>query len=125
MDSTPPLSCSRDRITLAAATAHEVNRIYCRGLGDHSQVSWEEAPDWQRESAEAGVRAIIANPATTPEQSHEGWLRLKLADGWTCGPVKDPEKKTHPCCVPYDKLPPEQRTKDTLFLAVVRGILGI
>ena len=32
---------------LAAKTAHEVNRAYCQGLGDYSQLHWEEAPDWQ------------------------------------------------------------------------------
>ena len=30
------------------------------------------------------------------------------ADGWKYGPVKDPEKKEHPCFVPYDDLPPSR-----------------
>lgn len=39
------------------------------------------------------------------------------------GEVKDAEKKTHPCIMSYDALPPEQRTKDHLFGAAVRAAL--
>ena len=112
-------------IILAAQTAHNVNRAYCHGLGDHTQPSWADAPAWQKESAIAGVKAIASDPSTTPEQSHEGWLEQKRADGWKYGTVKDPDKKEHPCFVPYAELPAPQRHKDTLFGAAVRGVLGI
>jgi len=112
-------------IAVAAEAAHEANRIYCLSIGDESQLTWDEAPDWQRKSAFAGVKAIAEDPATTPEQSHEGWLAQKAADGWKYGPVKDPDKKEHPCFVPYAELPPEQRIKDEMFGAVVRAVLGI
>lgn len=106
-----------------ARVCHEVNRAYCAGMGDHSQVSWEDAPEWQRVSAVAGVQCIINNPSTTPEQSHEGWLAQKVVDGWSYGPVKNVENKEHPCMVPYAELPAEQRVKDYLFGAVVRSLL--
>jgi hypothetical protein len=107
-----------------ARVCHEVNRAYCAALGDHSQGAWEDAPEWQRVSAVAGVNAIIANPLTTPEQSHEGWLSQKVADGWVYGPVKNADAKEHPCMVPYAELPPAQRVKDHLFGAVVRSLLA-
>lgn len=43
---------------IAAEVAHAANRAYCRATGDHSQVAWEDAPEWQRASCRAGVRAI-------------------------------------------------------------------
>lgn len=104
-----------------ARTCHEVNRAYCEAIGDASQVSWEEADQWQRGSAVMGVKAMIANPDGTPEDSHKNWLAHKEAEGWTYGPVKDPATKQHPCMVPYDQLPIEQRMKDHLFIAVVRS----
>lgn len=110
-------------ITTIARVAHEVNRAYCASLSDFSQVSWDLAPTWQQESAIAGVMAIIQNPATTPEQSHEGWTAVKVADGWVYGAVKDATAKTHPCLVPYAELPMAQRTKDYLFGAVVRSLM--
>lgn len=102
-----------------AKAAHEINRAFCAALGDETQVAWEDAPEWQRASIISGVEMHLANPDATPEQSHESWLAQKLADGWAYGEIKDAEKKQHPCCVPYDQLPPEQKAKDYLFRAAV------
>jgi hypothetical protein len=104
-----------------ARVCHEANRGLCQTLGDRTQQAWDFAPEWQRSSAIAGVKAAIDNPEITPEASHEGWCAEKRAAGWTHGPVKDPEKKEHPCLVAYSELPAEQRQKDVLFLAVVRA----
>ncbi len=103
-----------------AQAAHEANRAYCLALGDTSQPSWEDAPEWQRESAQNGVAGALNG--ATPEQSHESWLAEKTKTGWKYGSVKDPEKKEHPCCVPYSELPEEQRAKDGLYLDVVRAV---
>lgn len=108
------------RVAAIACVAHEVNRAYCASLGDHSQPAWKDAPKWQQDSAIAGVLAHFEK-ALTPRESHESWLAVKRADGWTYGPVKDPERKQHPCFVPYDELPPEQQAKDMLFAAVVHA----
>lgn len=108
------------QIEACARAAHEANRAYCLAIGDTSQPSWDTAPDWQKSSAMNGVRGAL--DGNTPEQSHESWMREKLDNGWTFGPVKDPEKREHPCMVPYAELPPEQRAKDSIFLAVVRAV---
>lgn len=107
-----------------AQICHEVNRAYCASIGDDSQVPWNEAPQWQKDSASIGVRGIIDGSITQPSQSHESWLAEKERTGWKYGPVKDANKKEHPCFVPYDQLPPEQQTKDHLFFAVVRAARG-
>ena len=104
-----------------AKTCHEVNKAYCESIGDFSQPKWEEAPDWQKESAENGVRFHFFNINTTPADSHNNWMKEKIADGWKYGKEKNPEKKTHPCLVPYDELPKEQQVKDALFVAVVNS----
>jgi hypothetical protein len=109
-------------VEACARAAHEVNRAYCIALGDFSQPSWAEAPEWQRTSARKGV--VGALNGNTPEQSHEGWLKEKIETGWKYGPVKDPEKKEHPCMVPYGELPPAQRAKDTMFIATVRAVMA-
>lgn len=108
-----------DRI---AKACHEVNRAYCAGLGDMSQPAWEDAPGWQKASAISGVKYHLARPDSTPADSHKSWLAEKEAVGWKYGPVKNPEAKEHPCFVPYEQLPAEQRAKDALFLTVVRGM---
>lgn len=105
-------------IEACARAAHEANRAYCIALGDTSQPAWDDAPEWQRTSARNGVRGALGG--NTPEQSHESWLAEKAAAGWKYGPVKDPEKREHPCFVPYADLPPAQRAKDHVFVTVVR-----
>lgn len=114
---------TKDIILLAARCAHEVNRAYCIALGDLSQLPWDDVPKWQKDSVMAGVQAIIDNPEITPEQSHEGWLKLKKEQGWRFGTVKDPDKKEHPCFIPYSQLPKEQQAKDALFQLAVRSVL--
>ncbi len=110
------------RVEKIAKTCHEVNRASCAAFGDWSQLAWEDAPQWQRDSAITGVRFHIANPDATPEQSHEKWLETKRADGWTYGPVKNAERKLHPCFKPYFELPVEQQVKDYLFRATVHAL---
>lgn len=61
-------------------------------------------------------------PHVGPEDSHNSWLAEKESGGWVYGPEKDEGAKTHPCMVPYDDLPVEQRRKDALFLAVARTL---
>jgi hypothetical protein len=104
-----------------AKTCHEVNKAFCEHLGDNSQPKWEDAPDWQKESAMNGVKYHLENPNSKPSNSHNNWMAEKKADGWTYGEVKDPEKKEHPCMVEYEELPKDQQTKDSLFIAVVRS----
>ncbi len=104
-----------------ARTCHEVNRAYCISIGDHSQPTWDGAPDWQKNSAINGVNYHLANPDSKPEDSHNNWMAEKQRDGWKYGPEKNPETKEHPCFVPYDELPKEQQVKDLLFIAVVRS----
>jgi hypothetical protein len=108
-------------VTLIAMAAHEANRAYCVALGDLTQLLWDDAPAWQKDSAIAGVNMHLANPDATPEDSHISWLAEKVAAGWVYGPVKDAEKKEHPCCVPYAELPESQKAKDYIFRGVVHA----
>ena len=102
-----------------AELCHEANRTYCHLIGDESQAPWKTAPEWQKVSARNGVLFHLENPGASPSASHENWLEDKTRDGWSYGPVKDPVAKQHPCFMPYDNLPVEQRMKDSLFIAVV------
>lgn len=114
-----------EEIAIVAEIAHEVNKAYCESIHDNTQPPWSEAAQWQKDSAIAGVKAVMANPGLTPEQSHEGWMKQKLDDGWKFGKMKNPEKKEHPCLVKYEFLGQAQRTKDHLFIATVKTILKI
>jgi RyR domain len=114
---------SVEQIAKIAMVCHETNRAYCQAQGDNSQPLWVDAPAWQRASAIKSVEFGLEGH--TPEESHESWLREKKRTGWMYGEMKDPDAQppTHPCILPYDELPPEQRVKDHLFMAIV-SVLG-
>jgi hypothetical protein len=111
------------QIETIAKICHEANKAYCESLGDFSQLPWDSAPDWAKESAFMGVKAILADPGMTPRESHERWLKHKQMYGWTWGNKKDVEKKQHPCFVEYDELPREFKVKDYLFGNIVRAFI--
>lgn len=109
-----------DLVSIIARICHEANRAWCSANGDPSQVAWEEAPTWQRDSAIKGVEFALANPDAPDSAQHDAWMADKIADGWVYGEMKDAAAKTHPCLVPFDQLPPEQQIKDRLFRNIVR-----
>lgn len=104
-----------------ARVCHEANRALQTIQGDPApSPAWDDAPQWQRDSAIEGVAQALAG--ATPEQLHEAWSAHKAADGWAYGPTKDADVKTHPCLVPYADLPADQRAKDAVFAAIVAAL---
>lgn len=106
-----------------AEACHEANRVLQRALGEPVNPPWAEAGIDLRDSARDGVDNALAG--ATPEDSHRNWLEFKEDDGWGYGPIKDTEAKTHPCMVPYDRLPKHQQAKDHMFVSIVCSLAPI
>lgn len=113
-------------IQRTAIVAHETNRIWCLANGDMSQPLWDDAPDWQKESAIKGIEFHMANPNAGDSASHDSWMAQKIADGWVYGEIKNAEATppTHPCIVPFDQLPKVDQVKDALFRSIVHAIMA-
>lgn len=105
-----------------AFICHQANKAWCEVNGDLSQKSWRIAEQWQRDSAIAGVKFRFDNPDAKEDAQHNAWMADKIKDGWVYGEVKDAEKKTHPCLVPFGELPVFQQKKDALFCAIVDAL---
>ena len=43
---------------------------------------------------------------------HEIWSQTRIAQGWTYGPERNDAEKKHPCLVPYEDLPEEEKVYD-------------
>lgn len=46
------------------------------------------------------------------ENTHEVWAAQRLRDGWKYGEHRDDSERLHPCLVPYDQLPEEEKEYD-------------
>ncbi len=110
-----------DRILECAEAAHEVNRAFCKALGDLTQKPWAEASSWQKESAVEGVNRVLSGD-TDPSSAHRSWMKSKIDGGWKLGPVKDETKKEHPSLVPFEQLSLWERAKDLLFVTTVEAV---
>jgi len=105
-----------------ARVCHEANRALCEAFDDVVMEPWDECSVGQRESCMDGVRFHVMNPHAGPEASHKNWREFKEENGWTYGDIKDEELKTHPCMVPFNKLPKHQQAKDYVFRAIVHTL---
>lgn len=111
-----------NKLEYIAKACHEANRVWCQANGDFSQQHWQEAEQWQRDSAIVGVKYRGDNPQAKQDSQHNAWMQDKINDGWVFGEAKDAEKKTHPCIVPFEQLPEFQQKKDALFCAIVDAL---
>ena len=43
---------------------------------------------------------------------HEVWAETRFRQGWTFGPERNDELRTHPCLIPYEQLPESEKEYD-------------
>ncbi|MEW5722365.1 MAG: TRAFs-binding domain-containing protein [Thermodesulfobacteriota bacterium] len=57
---------------------------------------------------------------------HDVWAEQRLREGWRYGPARDDLQKEHPCLVPYDRLPEEEKEYDrSTALSTLQSILSL
>lgn len=124
---TNPGGAARDILRHAEAVriarvCHEANSAYAAYLGEPPRHDWERSSKDLQDSAVNGVLFVLNRPDVTPEELHAEWCDARTEAGWRWGPIRDDERKIHPCLVPYAELPREQQTKDRLFRAIVLAL---
>ena len=110
------------KVLKIAMVCHQANKGWCEAHEDFTQKNWDDAENWQRQSAIVGVEFRIANPDAGNDAQHNAWLADKNKEGWVYGEVKNAEAKTHPCMVSFEDLPEFQKKKDALFCAIVDSL---
>lgn len=43
---------------------------------------------------------------------HDVWAQSRLSQGWRYGEARNDRDKTHPCLIPYEELPEEEKEYD-------------
>ena len=105
-----------DIAEIVHATVRQYNIVH-EVPGDNFE--WDDMDESYRESIEKAVKDEMETPTKEPDESHKKWLKAREDDGWVYGPLKDQEKKQHPCMVPFEELPEVQQYKDILFVTMV------
>lgn len=60
------------------------------------------------------------------KNAHEVWARTRLEQGWSYGEKRDDARKQHPCLVPYEDLPENEKTFDrNTAMETIRLILRL
>ncbi|HCC52083.1 MAG TPA: Ryanodine receptor Ryr [Porphyromonadaceae bacterium] len=59
------------------------------------------------------------------KQIHETWAQQRIAEGWKYGEERNDKRKEHPCLIPYEDLPENEKEYDrnTAF-ETIRFLLG-
>ena len=56
---------------------------------------------------------------------HEAWAQQRLAEGWKYGAKRNDDQKEHPCLIPYEDLPENEKEYDrNTALTTIRFLLG-
>lgn len=105
-----------------AKVVHNLQSAFCSSIGDHTVPTWDNAPQWMKDTTIDGVYALLGDTTAEAGFSHTNWMNKKFAEGWVYGEIKDAVKKTHPSLIPFDKLPWEDQYKDILFVKTVREL---
>jgi len=79
-------------------------------------------PDGPQPELPADAAALVERLA---ELVHEGWMRQRTREGWSCGPVRDDAQRQHPCLVPYRELPDAEKEYDRISAReTLRALIG-
>ena len=80
---------------------------------------WEERePKFRDQMMEVIERQMGPMRSSSPEELHGGWVQAYIDMGWTYGPERCTENKTHPDMVPYNQLGQLEQDKDSVFVAL-------
>lgn len=111
---------SHHMVEVISEACHAANREIQSFLGEEVSPTWGSLSEDLRESTRSGV--VSALDGLSPERLHVEWMAERSKKGWVFGHRKDSVAKTHPCMVPYHKLPPGQQLKDKVFHAIARSL---
>lgn len=57
-------------------------------------------------------RELNALVEVVAKNVHEVWAQSRISQGWTYGETRSDALKQHPCLVPYEDLPEEEKAYD-------------
>ena len=78
----------------------------------------EREADFREQFLEVIDRQCGPMRSSSPAELHGGWVQAYIDNGWTYGPERSVENRTHPDMVPFDQLEQREQDKDAVFIAL-------
>ena len=78
----------------------------------------EREADFKEQFLEVIDRQCGSLRSSSPVELHGSWMQAYHDRGWTYGPERDTEKRTHPDLLPFDQLEQREQDKDAVFIAL-------
>lgn len=119
-----------DEVEILANACFTLNQDYCDAVNyDYDYKYWEDLAREDQLNYIAAVVILINKleliypqnriPEVLAKEQHDEWVKSKTEMGWIYGEEVDPEAKTHPDLVEWDKLSHTEKMKDLLFVTTV------
>jgi len=69
---------------------------------------------------------LVSLSEALARNAHDVWAIQRFQAGWRYGMARDDERQLHPCLVPYEELPDEEREYDRAMVReTIRSILAL
>lgn len=69
---------------------------------------------------------LVALLEALARNAHDVWAVRRLQGGWRYGTARDDARQLHPCLVPYEELPDEEKEYDRAMVReTIRSILAL
>ena len=99
-----------------------VNAANIALAGDANHTLWVDKSNWVKDGLINRVDFVLADPATTPAETHANWLAHKESNGWRYGIMCNEVTKEHPLMMPFDELDDENQLQNAVFIAIVNAL---
>lgn len=106
-------------IELILTVLHNANAVL-KKLNNEKHEELADMEPARRASIKEAIKHALEND-TSPEESHNKWLATQEALGYKYGIEIDRVNLLHPCMMPYENLPAEQKLKDDMFVAIIQS----
>ncbi|WP_069472575.1 RyR domain-containing protein [Candidatus Marithrix sp. Canyon 246] len=92
----------------------ETYRDANRGAADHITVKLASLAYWIPEDPSNWSQTVdlTENQELLAKLEHKRWYAERRLNGWQYGTTRDDNRKIHPCLVPYEQLPEDEKQKD-------------
>ncbi len=97
-----------------------------RGAADHLKVKLASLDYWIPEDPSNWSQEVdlTENQELLAKLEHSRWYAERRLNGWQYGTTRDDTRKIHPCLVPYDDLPENEKDKDRTNIADLQNFFS-